>query len=142
MKKIKIGLWLIVVGLIALVIYQNREFIFIQHHFGVNLFVTSYQTPELPNIVILVIFFVVGFLAAYIPGLAARFRSNKTIKALNKQVSASNEKISALEREINVLKQPVTAPTPPAPEPVEPASAVEETVEDPATATETGADSK
>ncbi|MDY6822472.1 MAG: LapA family protein [Thermodesulfobacteriota bacterium] len=115
MKKIKIGFWLIVIGLIALVIYQNRDFIFIQHHFGVDLLFVSYQTPEWPNIVILLGFMVVGFLAAYIPGLTHRFRSNKTVKELNRRLKTYSDKINALERELNTLKKP--APPEPEPEP-------------------------
>ncbi len=110
MKKVKIGLLLIIIGLIVLVGYQNREYILAQKTLKVNLYVTkAYETPKIPNIAILAGFFLVGCLAVYFYTLKGRFKTRRTIKDLNNQIKAYQEKIAQMENEISSLKAPPAA---------------------------------
>jgi len=108
MKKVKVVLWILITGLIVLFIFQNQEFITEKQILKINLYIVdSYQTPELPNVLLLLCCFLVGCLLYYFLSLSQRFKSKKNIKKLISTVDAHREKIFALERELESLK---TAP--------------------------------
>jgi len=97
MKKGKVLLWLIILGFIGLVIYQNKDFFFTKHSFGINLLVFDYRSPEAYSVILFLLFFALGVLIAYLFGLVERYKAAKTIKALN----ASNH---SLEKMIATMK--------------------------------------
>ncbi len=104
MKKAKIIVLLVVLGLIVLIGIQNRGVVLAKHQFGINLMFFSYLSPEVSNFVLLIGFFLVGLLLAYFSSLLGRFKAKKTIKELTGEVTSSREKIAALEKELAGLK--------------------------------------
>jgi len=104
MKKAKIAFWVILFGLIALILYQNRDFYMSQHSLGVDLIFFSYQTPEIPNAIVFLGFFFIGLLIAYFFSLFDRFSSRKTIKTLSANLTASEKMLDALKMENEALK--------------------------------------
>lgn len=128
MKKVKIALFVVLLIAIGGVVYQNLPFFSAKHVLALNLKFWGYATPEIPNGFFLLACFLVGFLAAYIGGLMAKFKSNKMIKELNAVIDSQQEKISTLRGEMDILKRrPVHAePAPEAPAAPEEAPAQEE----------------
>jgi uncharacterized integral membrane protein len=104
MKKVKIVVLLVILGLIALIGVQNRDFILVTQQFSINLLFFNYQSPEIPNFALLIAFFMAGLLLAYFSSLMERFRARRVIKDLTGQVNAGREKSEALEKELAGLK--------------------------------------
>ncbi len=104
MKKVKLVVLLIVVGLIALIGYQNLGFLFVKQQFGINLGFVKYQTPEIANVALLLGFLAAGFLLAFAFSLRGRWRARRAIKDLTAEVTAAREKITAVEKELADLK--------------------------------------
>ncbi len=100
MKKVKFIFWLLVAGLAALILYQNWRFVIHEQPFHINLGLYSYQTPPIPNIALLLGFFVAGLLVAILFMLPGRFKARKANKALNQKIKLQNEKNEALEQEL------------------------------------------
>ena len=118
MKKAKLVLWLIIIGFIGLVIFQNKGFFLTRQSFGVNLLFFNYRTPEIYSAILFVAFFLFGALIAYFFSLFERFRTNKTIKALNTAVTGYQQSVTALKAEVAGLKN--TAPPLPSEEVTDP----------------------
>ena len=105
MKKAKIAFWLILIGFIALIAYQNWDFFMSEHRFRLNLFVTEeFSTPKLQNAILFLFFFFSGLLIAYFITLFERFKSKKTIKMLTAALEMSRKELDALKKEILLLK--------------------------------------
>ncbi len=103
MKKVKIALWVILLGIIGFGFYQNREFFMEKQNLIFDIpFMTHYETSDLTNAVIIAAFFLAGLLISYSFCLYKKFKANKTIKRL----TASNE---TLKTEITALKNELTA---------------------------------
>ncbi|MBS3757158.1 MAG: DUF1049 domain-containing protein [Desulfobacterales bacterium] len=96
MKKVKLVLWLAVLGLIALVVYQNLKFLMTPQKIEVNLWIQQYSA-ELNIGVILLGLFLAGLLVSYFLSLAQRFRTRKTIRKLNEALDAERKKVADLE---------------------------------------------
>jgi hypothetical protein len=64
----------------------------------------EYHTPELPIAVMVLVFFVVGVIIAYLFNISARFKAKRTIKKLNAKIATHNEEVAGLRREIDSLK--------------------------------------
>lgn len=105
MKKIKIALWVIIIGFLALVMFQNKEFFMAKQGFGINLYFANYEVPEIYNAILVFAFFAVGLLVAYIFSLFSKFKSNKTIKDLKSSMTSSMQQMSVLKQELDALKQ-------------------------------------
>lgn len=106
MKKGTLIIWLIIMGFIALVIFQNKAF-FIESKSSIflNLGITQpYQSPELPNAVLFLIFFFCGVIIAYIFSLSARFKAKRSLKKLNLTIASHLNQVAELKSEINTLK--------------------------------------
>ncbi|MBS3732317.1 MAG: LapA family protein [Desulfobacterales bacterium] len=97
MKKVKYVFWLVVIGLVGLVVYQNSEFFIVGRSLGIDLYFFSYDSPELPTGVYYLAVFLIGMLISYFFTLAQKFRDRKTIRQLNEKVAAGEKKIAALE---------------------------------------------
>jgi uncharacterized integral membrane protein len=105
MKKVKIALWVIFLGLIAIIFFSNKDYFMAKHGLQINLFVTEpFYIQELPNIIYFLVFFLVGFLIAYFISLSERFKSKKTIKNLNAAATSQLQEISALKKDVDSLK--------------------------------------
>jgi len=105
MKKIKIVLWIIFLGFIAIIFFSNKDYFLVKQGIQINLpFTKPFQIKELPNAVYFLIFFLAGFLIAYFISLSERFKSKKAIKNLNAAATSQLEEISILKKEISSLK--------------------------------------
>ncbi len=114
MKKAKIAFWLILIGFIALLAYQNWDFFMSEHRLRLNLFVTEeLSTPDLPNAILFLFFFFAGLLISYFITLLERFKSKKIIKALNAALETNQKQLDELNAEISLLKgdpPPIASP--------------------------------
>ena len=105
MKKFKLTLWAIFLGLIAIIFFSNKDYFMAKQGFQIDLFYTEpFLIQELPNVIYFLIFFLAGFLIAYFISLSERFKSKKTIKNLNAAATSQLEEISVLKKEIDSLK--------------------------------------
>ena len=105
MKKVKIALWVIFLGLIALIFFSNKDYFMAKHGMQINLFVTEpFYIQELPNVIYFMVFFLSGFFIAYFISLSERFKSKKTIKNLNAAATSQLQEISVLKKEVESLK--------------------------------------
>ncbi len=104
MKKAKIFFWLIVFGFIALIIYQNRSFFLATQSLGINLFFKAYQTPEIPNAVLFVAFFLIGVFLTYVFCLFDKFKANKTIKQLRQSVDSYQKTMETMKKDLENIK--------------------------------------
>ncbi|UCF93986.1 MAG: LapA family protein [Desulfobacterales bacterium] len=115
MKKLKMVFWLIVLGCIALLFFQNKEF-FIEgkYRFHINLWfvnVPAENMPELPNAVTVLIFFFAGAILTYLLSMPEKFRSKRTLKKLNATMTSDRDEITKLRGEIDILRsEPATIP--------------------------------
>ena len=105
MKKATLIIWVIIFGVIALLIFQNQAFFLSNQSLRVNLGVTeAYHTPELPNAILVLLFFLTGIAIAYLFSLSARLKARRTIKKLNTTIASHNTEVTGLRREIDSLK--------------------------------------
>lgn len=104
MKKAKVLLWLIIIGFIGLVIYQNNSFFMTKHSFGIDLMVFNYRSPEIYSAILFLLFFILGLLIAYFFGLFERFKANKTIKALTATNSSLEQMLGSLKNDLASIK--------------------------------------
>ena len=105
MKKATLIIWVVIFGVIALLIFQNQAFFLTNQALRVNLGVIKvYHTPELPIAILVLLFFLVGILIAYLFSLSARFKARRTIKKLNATIASQNTEVEGLRRELNSLK--------------------------------------
>jgi len=109
MKKVKIVLWIIFLGFIAIIFFSNKNYFFYTKQSMQILipFAKPYQFNEMPNAIYFLVFFLTGFLIAYFISLSERFKSKKTIKNLNAAATSQLEEISVLKKEIDSLKASV-----------------------------------
>jgi len=106
MKKIKIALWVIIIGFIGLIMFQNGKFFMAKQSFSINLyFFDNYKTPEIYNAILFFAFFAVGLLVAYFFSLFGKYKSSKIIKDLKSSVTSSMQQVSVLKQELDTLKQ-------------------------------------
>jgi outer membrane murein-binding lipoprotein Lpp len=105
MKKVKIGLWLLLIAFLLLAGFQNKAFFLQKHSFDLNLWVTApYQSAEIYNAVLFGGCFLAGLVIAYISGLFDRFKANKTIKQLTNTINDQKTQTEQLKTEIEALK--------------------------------------
>lgn len=105
MKKAKIAFWLILIGFMGLLAYQNWDFFMSEHRLRLNLFVTDeFSTPELQNAILFLIFFLAGLLISYFITLIERFKSKKIIKTLNAALETNQKLLDELKKDILSLK--------------------------------------
>ncbi|MBW2602921.1 MAG: LapA family protein [Deltaproteobacteria bacterium] len=105
MKKIKIVLWIIFLGFMAIVFFSNKDYFLVKQGIQIDVpFSEPFQIQELPNVIYFLVFFLAGFLVAYFISLSERFKSKKTIKNLNAAATSQLEEISVLKKEVDSLK--------------------------------------
>jgi uncharacterized integral membrane protein len=105
MKKVKFVLWIILIGVIAIIFFSNKDYFLTKQSIQIKLLFTEpFKIKELPNAVYFLVFFVLGFLIAYFISLSERFKSKKTIKNLNAAATSQLEEISTLKKEMDSLK--------------------------------------
>ena len=107
MKKVKIALWIIFIGFIAVIFFSNKDYFFYTKQSMRLLvpFAEPYEFQEMPNALYFLVFFLTGFLIAYFISLSERFKSKKKIKNLNTAATSQLEEISALKKELESLRR-------------------------------------
>ena len=109
MKKATLIVWVIVLGIIALVIFQNQNFFMTHHALRLNLgVVNGALPPELPIAVVFIFFFFSGLVIAYLFSFSTRFKARRTIKKLNATISSHKDEVAELQLELNTLKEKAT----------------------------------
>ena len=113
MKKATLIVWVIILGFIALVIFQNQTFFMTSHSLRLNLgVINEYHTPEMPIAVVFIFFFFSGIVIAYLFGLSTRFKARRTAKKLNAAIISHKDEAAKLKSELNTLKgQDTPAPS-------------------------------
>jgi hypothetical protein len=101
MKKLKLILWLIFIGIIGLVVYQNQEYLLAKQSMLFNFYISEeYQSPPMPNAVWFLSCLVIGFLISYFSNLVDRFRSSKIQKELTSKIDSQIDMISKLRSQL------------------------------------------
>jgi uncharacterized integral membrane protein len=88
MKKVKIVFWLLVLGFMGLVFFQNQDYFLAKNSLRIDLWFQKYLIPETPNGLYFLAFFIIGLLIAYVYYLPERFRCNKSIRQLNAKIAS------------------------------------------------------
>jgi hypothetical protein len=112
MSKFKIAVWIIVLGLMGIILFQNDTIIYTQndaiylatHALRIDLYFVTYQSPKLPVAVYFLATLLIGLLIAHLSGLSERFKARKIIRSLTSTLDAQKEELSSLQREIEALK--------------------------------------
>jgi hypothetical protein len=111
MKKVKLTFWIMIIGLLALLVFQNQPYFFTKHSLSLNLYFTARYTPDVPNLLIIAVFFAAGLLIAYLSSLFERFKANKALKDLRATNKSYQETVEQMRREVDALKQPAESAT-------------------------------
>jgi hypothetical protein len=106
MNKAKFIIWLLVLGFMGLVIFQNEGyFLNAQQSLRLNLGVfPEYNSPKLPMVFFYLVFFLYGLLVAYCFGLPGRFRNRKVIKRLTVAATQREKAMAELNTELSRIK--------------------------------------
>jgi uncharacterized membrane protein YciS (DUF1049 family) len=104
MKKFKAIVWLIIIGLLGTVVYQNKGFFLTRESLSIDLIYSRYQSPELPAVLFFAAFFLLGWLIAYLFGILDRYRAAKTIKALHQTMNTQQHAIDDMKKDVEALK--------------------------------------
>ncbi len=106
MKKIKLLLWLIILGLLGTLIYQNLNYFMTTVALKFDLKVASWNwtIPELQNIAYFGICFLSGLIIAGLKGFVVSFRLSKEIKAKNTTITSLKEQVNTLKTELEVFQ--------------------------------------
>jgi uncharacterized membrane protein YciS (DUF1049 family) len=108
MKKVKLVVWILIVVLVAVVIYENKDFFWeTKKSLTINLplIPSQYKTlPEAELLVIFGIFFAAGLLLGIYFLIGRGLKTKKKIKDLKAQVKEQTEKAAGLEKELHALR--------------------------------------
>ncbi len=106
MKTIKYLLWLIIIAMLGILIYQNLEYFMttVALKFNLNVATWNWTIPELQNIAYFGICFLLGFILAGIKGFAVKLRLKKEIKSKNADIASLNEQVRKLKTDLGVFQ--------------------------------------
>jgi uncharacterized membrane protein len=107
MKKLKYMFWLILIGFLVVLVYQNLAFFSSLHSLHINLGFYERSTPELATGAIIAIFVGLSVLLMMMLYFSSRFesyRAKRTIKELESGMEESADTISKLTAELEMLK--------------------------------------
>ncbi|MFO7708373.1 MAG: LapA family protein [Desulfobacterales bacterium] len=106
MNKTKLVIWLIILGFMGLVMYQNEgHFFSTVQSLRLNLgLAPEYRSPELPLLVYYLIFFVFGLLVAFVFALPEKMRKRRALKQLAAAATDRESEANALKTELARLK--------------------------------------
>jgi uncharacterized integral membrane protein len=106
MKKTKLIFWILILGAIALLVFQNEGyFMETQQVLRLNLkVVPEYQSPNLPLVAYHLLFFVFGLIVAYLFNIVDRWRRRKTISRLTAEIAAQRQETENLRSELSQLQ--------------------------------------
>ncbi|KPJ77687.1 MAG: hypothetical protein AMJ54_06795 [Deltaproteobacteria bacterium SG8_13] len=97
MKKVKTGIWVLIVAFVAILIYQNQQFFMAGQSLRLNLLFTEYQSPEWKIVMICAGFFVAGLILGMYFLVIYHLRSKRKRKTQQLKAEKPDERISAPE---------------------------------------------
>ena len=114
MKQVKLIFWLLILGFMGLVFFQNKAFFLVKNSLQIDLWFEKYTIPEIANGLYFLGCFLIGLLLAYFYQLPERFRSGKNIKQLNAEVATLKAQAAGPHREEGAAaaQSPPQAPPP------------------------------
>jgi len=92
-KAISSGLAIII---LAILVVQNLEVLSQSEVFRFNFLLASFDSPPLQIYLLLIIFFLLGFAAAYLIGFVKQRRLKKTINKLNQSQVETEKELNSL----------------------------------------------
>ncbi len=104
MGNLKTGLWIVIVGFVGLLFFQNQEVFLAKRILRMDLLFAKYQSPELPDVLLFICTFAIGFLISYFVNLSSRFKSKKFIKQLKSTLDAQQKELTSLKSEVDGFK--------------------------------------
>ena len=104
MGNLKTGLWIVIVGFVVLLFFQNQEVFLAKRTLRMDLLFANYQSPALPDVLLFICTFIIGYLISYFVNLSSRFKFKKLIKQLNSTLDAQQKELTSLKSEIDGLK--------------------------------------
>ena len=106
MKKIKYLLWLIILGLLGILIYQNLDYFMTTRALKFDLKIASWNwtMPELQNIAYFGICFLLGLILVGIKGFVVKLRLKKEIKTKDAAIASFKEQVNTLKTELEVFQ--------------------------------------
>lgn len=105
MKKFKIALFFLLVIAIAIMIWGNWEFFSAKQSLRINLIKIVYPIPPVANGLLLLGFFITGYLLSTFGGLMRRFQDKKKNDMLKAKVTSQLDKIASLKKELEFLQR-------------------------------------
>jgi uncharacterized integral membrane protein len=122
MRKFKIVLALVIIGVIAMFVAQNEPYFKANNSFRVKVpMMEEYHSPLIYNWQICLGAFGVGVILVFLASLPGRMRTRKTLKELNATIQTHQDEITTLKKD---TPQP-SSPSPPSAEETPPPSATE-----------------
>ncbi len=101
MGNLKTGLWIVIVGFVVLLFFQNQEVFLAKRTLRMDLLFANYQSPELPDVLLFICTFIIGYLISYFVNLSSRFKFKKLIKQLHSTLDAQQKELTGLKSEID-----------------------------------------
>jgi uncharacterized integral membrane protein len=114
MKTFKSLLVVAVLGFVCVVVFQNSAVFTHKESLSLDLWVKSYQTPEIQLSIYFLGFFLAGLLLAYLHGLSERFKAKSVTKNHVTKISKLEEEIKALKSLPLQEEEPASQETEPA----------------------------
>jgi len=112
LKKIKIGISLIIVSLLVIVVTQNKAFIIDQTNgLDIDLFFTHYVIPAQPMYAYFVGCFICGFLFASYFTVVKHFRARRIIKDRDNQIETLRKSLESDRNEPTIDVADMTSST-------------------------------
>ena len=100
MKKVKIAVWVVLIGLVAVLIYQNQSFFLAKQIVSFNLLFAEFKTPEVYNVFVCFAFLLAGLLLGLYFYLVYYLKSKKMVKLLNTTITNLEEQTKQLEAQL------------------------------------------
>ncbi len=106
MKTIKVLFWLIILGLLGTLIYQNLDYFMTKVALDLDLKISnwSWTIPELQNIAYFGICFLLGIFLSGVKGMITKYRLKKELKVQNATIDTLKEEVNTLKTELEVFK--------------------------------------
>lgn len=106
MKTIKYLFWLIILGFLGILIYQNLDYFMAATAFKLDLKVAAWNWifPELQNGAYLGICFLLGLILAGVRGFFAKLPLKKEIKTQKAEIASLKEQVNTAKSELEVFK--------------------------------------
>ncbi len=106
MKTIKYLLWMIILGILGIFVYQNLDYFMTTTILKIDLKFNSWNwtIPELQNLAYFGICFFLGFIIAGVRGFFIKLGLKKEIKQKNAAIASLKEKLTQLKSELDVFQ--------------------------------------